>query len=79
MKELRELTRSAHHLMVFEAAARNQSFTVAAHELNVTQPAVSRSVLPLAYAETVVESSPPESRVTPMLTIRRLIYIQRTG
>ena len=44
MKELRELTRSAHHLMVFEAAARNQSFTAAARELGVTQPAVSRSV-----------------------------------
>ncbi|MCY4470764.1 MAG: LysR substrate-binding domain-containing protein [Thiotrichales bacterium] len=50
MKELRELTRSAHHLMVFEAAARNQSFTVAAHELNVTQPAVSRSVRQLEAA-----------------------------
>ena len=44
MKELRELARSANHLMVFEAAARNQSFTAAAHELGVTQPAVSRSV-----------------------------------
>ena len=50
MKELRELTRSAHHLMVFEAAARNQSFTAAARELNVTQPAVSRSVRQLEAA-----------------------------
>ena len=50
MKELRELTRSAHHLMVFEAAARNLSFTAAARELNVTQPAVSRSVRQLEVA-----------------------------
>ena len=50
MNELRELTRSAHHLMVFEAAARNQSFTSAAHELGVTQPAVSRSVRQLEAA-----------------------------
>lgn len=35
MKELRELARSAHDLMVFEAAARNQSFTAAALELEV--------------------------------------------
>ena len=53
MKELRELTRSVHHLMVFEAAARNQSFTVAARELNVTQPAVSRSIRQLETALTV--------------------------
>ena len=50
MRELRELARSAHHLMVFEAAARNQSFTDAAHELGVTQPAVSRSVRQLEAA-----------------------------
>ena len=50
MKELRELTHSAHHLVVFEAAARNQSFTAAAHELSVTQPAVSRSIRQLEAA-----------------------------
>lgn len=50
MKELRELTRSAHHLVVFEAAARNQSFTAAARELDVTQPAVSRSIRQLEVA-----------------------------
>ena len=44
MKELRELTRSANHLAVFETAARRESFTLAAEELNVTQPAVSRSI-----------------------------------
>ena len=50
MKELRELVRSAHCLMVFEVAARHQSFTGAAHELNVTQPAVSRSIRQLEGA-----------------------------
>ena len=50
MKELRELIRSAHHLVVFEAAARNQSFTRAARELEVTQPAVSRSIRQLETA-----------------------------
>ena len=50
MKELRELIHSAHHLVVFEAAARNQSFTAAASELNVTQPAVSRSIRQLEAA-----------------------------
>ena len=44
MQNLRELVRSPHHLMVFEAAARHGSFTRAAGELNVTQPAVSLAV-----------------------------------
>lgn len=50
MQELRHLARSANHLMVFEAAARAQSFTIAALELNVTQPAVSRSIRELEAA-----------------------------
>ena len=33
---------SSNALFVFDAAARNGSFTAAAAELNVTQPAVSR-------------------------------------
>ena len=33
---------SSHALFVFDAAARNGSFTAAAAELNVSQPAVSR-------------------------------------
>lgn len=44
MKGLRELARSPNHLFVFEAAARHASFTAAAEELGITQPAVSRSV-----------------------------------
>lgn len=46
IKELRELARSAHHLMVFEAAARNQSFTTAAHELEV-KPGTGRTIRPV--------------------------------
>lgn len=35
---------SPRHLVVFEAAARRQSFTLAAQELNVQQPSVSASI-----------------------------------
>ena len=44
MKELRKLVPSGQHLVVFEAAARRISFTAAAAELGVSQPAVSRYV-----------------------------------
>lgn len=50
MSELRDLVRSPNHLMVFEVAARHESFTAAASELNVTQPAISRSVRELESA-----------------------------
>lgn len=50
MRELRELTHSPHHLMAFEASARHQSFTAAAHELNVSQPAVSSAIRQLETA-----------------------------
>ena len=50
VKQLRELGLSGNHLMVFEVAARHQSFTVAAHELHVTQPAVSQSIAQLEAA-----------------------------
>src|SRR6266568_7393030 len=42
MSELRRMLPSGNALFVFEAAARSGSFTAAAAELNVTQPAVSR-------------------------------------
>lgn len=42
MSELRRMVSSSNALFVFEAAARSGSFTRAADELNVTQPAVSR-------------------------------------
>lgn len=42
MHSLRKMLPSANALFVFEAAAREGSFTKAAAELNVTQPAVSR-------------------------------------
>jgi DNA-binding transcriptional LysR family regulator len=42
MPELRRMLPSSHALFVFDAAARNGSFTAAAAELNVSQPAVSR-------------------------------------
>src|SRR5258705_365037 len=40
MPELRRMLPSSNALFVFDAAARNGSFTAAAGELNVTQPAV---------------------------------------
>ena len=42
MTELRRMLPSSNALFVFHAAARHGSFTAAAAELNVTQPAVSR-------------------------------------
>lgn len=44
MQELWKLVSSPRHLLVFEAAARTGSFTRAANELNVQQPAVSAAV-----------------------------------
>ncbi|MGR3837480.1 MAG: LysR substrate-binding domain-containing protein [Cognatishimia sp.] len=41
---------SPRHLVVFEAAARRQSFTLAAQELNVQQPSVSASIKQLEEA-----------------------------
>ncbi|WP_279356954.1 LysR family transcriptional regulator [Methylobacterium indicum] len=44
MNPLRRMLPSNHALFVFEAVARNRSFTRAAAELNVTQPAVSKAM-----------------------------------
>ncbi|MEM7226888.1 MAG: LysR substrate-binding domain-containing protein [Pseudomonadota bacterium] len=50
MRELWKLVQSPRHLLVFEAAARLGSFTRAAQELNVSQPAVSLAVRQLEGA-----------------------------
>ena len=50
MQELWKLVTSPRHLMVFEAAARQGSFTRAAQEMNVQQPAVSASIRQLEEA-----------------------------
>jgi LysR family glycine cleavage system transcriptional activator len=44
MHRLRSLVPSANYLFVFEAAARRRSFTGAATELNISQPAVSKTI-----------------------------------
>ena len=44
MHRLRSLIPSANYLFCFEAAARRRSFTAAAQELNVSQPAVSKTI-----------------------------------
>lgn len=44
MHRLRTLIPSANYLFAFEAAARRLSFTAAAKELNVSQPAVSKTI-----------------------------------
>jgi LysR family glycine cleavage system transcriptional activator len=44
MHRLRHLVPSANYLFCFEAAARRKSFTAAAEELNVSQPAVSKTI-----------------------------------
>ena len=44
MQELWKILCSPRHLMVFEAAARRGSFTLAAQELNVQQPAISATI-----------------------------------
>lgn len=50
MHNLRKFLPSANALFVFEAAARRSSFTAAASELNVSQPAVSKTIRQLEEA-----------------------------
>lgn len=54
MQELWKHLSSPRHLVFFEAAARSQSFTRAAQELNVQQPAVSMAIKQLEEALGVV-------------------------
>ena len=50
MRELERHVGSVHNLVLFEAAARLKSFSAAAEELGVTQPAVSQAVRRLEAA-----------------------------
>jgi DNA-binding transcriptional LysR family regulator len=54
MQELWKLVSSPRHVIVFEAAARHGSFTRAAAELNVQQPAISASIRQLEEALGVI-------------------------
>ncbi|RLA14062.1 MAG: transcriptional regulator [Gammaproteobacteria bacterium] len=50
MQKLRKLIHSPHHLFVFEVSARLLSFTRAARELGVSQPAVSLAMRQLEHS-----------------------------
>ena len=50
MQEIWKLLSSPRHIVFFETAARHRSFTKAARELNVQQPAVSAAMKQLEEA-----------------------------
>ncbi|MDU8910306.1 LysR substrate-binding domain-containing protein [Aestuariicoccus sp. MJ-SS9] len=64
MQELWRLVSSPRHLIVFEAAARHGSFTRAAAELNVQQPAVSAAIKELEASLGVMLFHRAHRRVT---------------
>ncbi|MES0824992.1 LysR substrate-binding domain-containing protein [Ruegeria sp. SCP11] len=64
MQDLWKQLGSPRHLVVFEAAARLQSFTRAAQELNVQQPAVSASIKQLETSLGVVLFRRSHRRIT---------------
>ena len=64
MQELWKLLSSPRHVMVFEAAARHCSFTLAAQELNVQQPAVSAAIKQLEDSLGVALFNREHRRVT---------------
>lgn len=73
MSKLRYLLPSPHSLFVFEAAARNLNFKVAATELNVTQPSVSHSIKSLEQ-HCDVELFIRENRGVRLTEAGRLLY-----
>lgn len=73
MSKLRYLLPSPHSLFVFEAAARNLNFKVAASELNVTQPSVSHSIKSLEQ-HCGVELFVRENRGVRLTEAGRLLY-----
>ncbi len=64
MQNLWKLLSSPKHLVAFEAAARHGSFTLAAEELNVQQPAISASVKQLESSLGVALFERTHRRVT---------------
>lgn len=78
MRELWKLTASPRHLAVFEAAARLGSFTRAAEEMNVQQPAVSASVKQLESALGVVLFLREHKKIT-LTTAGERLYSDVSG
>ena len=72
MQELWHLLSSPRHVMVFEAAARHASFTRAAQELNVQQPAVSAAIRQLEASLGVSLFNRQHRRVTLTVAGERL-------
>lgn len=64
MHELWKRVESSRHLVFFEAAARLESFTLAAREMNVQQPAVSAAIKRLELALEVLLFRREHKRVT---------------